>query len=349
MDERRNADGSHTFTMNLDSSTPMRPVRDDVVDLVDAALGRLGGEVLHAMDPRRIVSFLGGGPPVWSVGMVDVPGETPYKLLVTYGLSHVLSPEDFRAPLRHEYSLAVPLGFPTSPWADALMRHQCRYVLEQGAEIRVNDCVPFRGVPMTRIPFQPAHHAMMPDSSLVGILCAADPVLPSIETPHGPIEVRRLVGVDSLELDRVETWSARGFLEELVKVNPLLLSPLQRGSAMSYPPFADAVNQRAAAEGSEMDAALFEFRWSAGAGGVEVELPTGQPAKRLLDAISARVGFGRRLGAISMTSPPIFFEPAMPPGAQPSARQLVIGGGIDSPSVAAICAALRAGTTRVRV
>ncbi|MCU0674320.1 MAG: suppressor of fused domain protein [Myxococcota bacterium] len=79
----------------------------------------------------------------------------------------------------------------------------------------------------------------MPDSNLVGVVATHDPVLPRIETPAGPIEVRRLVGVDAAELDRIETWSVLSFVEELRTINPLLLSPIQRGSAMDYPPFAE--------------------------------------------------------------------------------------------------------------
>ncbi|MEC7522404.1 MAG: suppressor of fused domain protein [Myxococcota bacterium] len=340
---RKNADGSvaHTVSMRLGPDTQTRPVRDDVVTLLDHGLGRFG-EVMHAMDPSRIMSFASGGPPVWSVGIVEVGGDTPYTLLVTYGFSHILSPEPFREGLSHEYSLAVPKGTPISPWADAFLRHQCRYVLTQRADIRVNDCVPLRGVPMTRVPFQPEHHAMMPDSTLVGIVAAADPVLPRVSTPHGDIEVRRLIGIDQAELDRVETWDVAGFVEELRCINPLLLSPITRSSAMDYPPFAEKVNARAAREGSSMDGALFDFSWRPSGGGVTIALPHGRAARRLENGIRGRVGFGRRLVAVSQHSPPIVFDPAAT-GTRATQRELVIGGDTTSPHVAAILTALDAG------
>lgn len=314
---QEHADGSRTVKTEFSlKGGDVRPVRDDVVTALDDALERAGGgaQVMHAMDPSRLLSFENGGPPIWSVGMVEVPGARPYTLLMTYGFSHILSPEKFREGLNHEYSFAVPKGEPLSPWADAFLRHQTRYVLTQGADIRPNDCVPFRGVPMTRIPFQPAHHAMMPDSSLVGMLCTPDPVLPRIATPHGEVEVRRLVCIDEGELNRAETWSPKGFLEELLKVDPLLLSPLERETWLDTPSFEEAVERRFAAEGSDVDAAVFELDWESSEPGVAtVFLPEALgDAQRLMWALQGRVGFGRKLAAISMRAPPVHFIPGLP-------------------------------------
>jgi hypothetical protein len=335
-------DGSQVVTTELALAGEPRPVRMDVVAALDARLGQLGGEVMHAMDPSRVLGFEAGGPPVWSVGIVAVPGPRPYSLLLTYGMSHVLSPEAFREGLGHEYSLAVPAGVPLSPWADALLRHQCRYVLTSGADIRVDDCVPFNGVPMSRIPFQPQHHAMMPDSSLVGIIATRDPVLGTIDTPAGPIEVRRLVGIDARELDRVETWSARGFVEEMARRDPLLVSPLLRPSLMADAAFRADVDRRAIAEGSEMDAAMFDIAWDADDGGVRVEVPCGAAAQRLLDGINGRIGHGRRLVAISRRSPPIELLPGAP-GIEVLPRALRLVGDVRQGPIAAVVAAAHSG------
>lgn len=327
-----------------------RPVRDDVVEAMDAALGRLGkgAQVLHAMDPSRLLSFEHGGPPIWSVGMVDVPGAAPYTLLVTYGFSHLLSPEHFREGLHHEYSFAVPAGTPLSPWADAFLRHQCRYVLTQGADIRVNDCVPFRGVPMTRIPFQPQHHAAMPDSTLVGMVATVDPVLPKITTAHGDIEVRRLVCIDSRELDRVETWSAKGFIEELRKVDPWLRSPLTRRSWLDDPTFNDAVEARFATEGSDVDAALFDFSLSGAPGGVSVALPKSAAAReRLVNGLRGRVGFGRRLVAVSATGAQLMFEPQQSKVTIGPRGAVIVGGSLTEGPAAKFFDAVKSGAANV--
>lgn len=335
----RHADGSETIETSFEL-TATRDVRDDVVTAIDAALERIGsGPVMHAMDPSRILPFSHGGPPVWSIGVVPV-GD--YTLLVTYGFSEILDPA--RTGVRHEYSFAVPAGTPTSPWADALLRHQCRYILAQGSDIRVDDCVPFNGVPITCIPFQPEHHAMMPATALVGIVCTPDPALPRIDTSHGTIEVRRLVGVDQLELDRIETWSTRGFLEELRARDPQLLSPLARPSWMSDPAFRGRVETRAAEEGSEIDAAQFDLAWTVSERGVEIALPQGRAADRLREAIYGRVGFGRRLAAFSrVRSPMIAFDPAAPE-VEVFQDALVLGGGLDAPIIRALVGALEDGS-----
>lgn len=338
------ADGTRVVETQFKLEGELRPVRSDVVEALDSALARLGGEVMHAMDPSRLLSFANGGPSVWSVGFVDVPGPRPYTLLLTYGFSHVLSPEGFREGIGHEYSLAVPAGVPLSPWADAFLRHQCRYILTQGADIRVNDCVPLRAAPITRIPFQPQHHAMMPDSNLVGVLAAPDPVLQTIDTPGGPIEVRRLVGIDHSELDRVETWSARGFLEEMTKVDPLLLSPPMRRSLMEDATFRVAVDHRAAVEGCEMDCAVFDLAWRQDDHGLEIELPSGRGAKRLLDALHGRIGFGRPLLAVSTRSSPVEFLPG-PPAIEASEQGLRLCGDLRDGPIAGLIQAVRGGMT----
>lgn len=339
-------DGSQTVKTEFVLEGEPRPVNDDVVAALDGALGRLGGQVMHAMDPSRLLGFAHGGPPVWSIGVVDVPGPRPYTLLVTYGFSHVLSPEECREGLAHEYSFAVPAGTQFSPWAEALLRHQCRYVLNQGADIKVNDCVPFRGVPMTRLPFQPEHHAKMPDSTLVGLLATADPVLGTVATAQGPIEVRRLVCIDAQELDCAETWSPKGFLEELKKADPLLLSAITRPSHLANPAFRAQVERRAAAEGSDVDAALFELRWEPSGKGAIVHLPKGPAAKRLLDGLTHRVGFGRRLLAFSMRSPPVVFLPG-PAEVRPTPRALELQGDLETGPIGAVVTALRQGAATV--
>jgi hypothetical protein len=200
--------------------------------------------------------------------------------------------------------------------------------------------------PATERGAEPNGPGTPPDSDLVGVVCAPDPVLPVVTTPHGEIEVRRLVGVDERELDRVETWSARGFVEELRRHDPLLLSPTQRPSLMDDPAFATAVDDRAAREGSEIDAAMFDVEWSPTADGARIDLPAGRGADRLLAVIQGRPGFGRRLVTLLARCPPLVFEPTAV-GLHVHDHALVIGGGLDAPGVDAIVRALREGRESV--
>jgi suppressor of fused len=198
----------------------------DVVEVLDGALGRLGSsEVMHAIDPGRIVGFADGGPPVWSVGVVEVEAETPFSLFVTYGLSHVLSPEAGREGIGYELSLAVPARCPTQPWAVALLRHLSRYVLSSGNELMAGDVMPCHA-PLTYLPFPPAHHASMPATELDSLVIALDPQLGQLETAHGPLDVRRIVGITSDELHRLGPLPANLRAAARAEVDPALLTDL---------------------------------------------------------------------------------------------------------------------------
>src|SRR3569623_3040927 len=105
----------------------IRPGNEQAAGAIERARTQLG-QVVHAGEPARGGAFAAGGPPVWSVGFVSVPGPRPYTLLVTYGLSYTVSPERARSHLRYELSLAVPADEPASPWGAAILRAQAPYL-----------------------------------------------------------------------------------------------------------------------------------------------------------------------------------------------------------------------------
>lgn len=182
-----------TYSQSFEIKNPPREVRMDVVDALDKALGAIGTtEVLHAIDPGRVVNFRDGGPPVWSVALTEVD-DPPCTLLMTYGFSDILSPDPARQGVNYEFSLAVA-DSEVQPWAVALLRHLCRYQLSSGNELMVGDVMPCHA-PITCIPFPPQHHAMMPSTELDSIVVVHDPILHTIQTPYGVIGVRRIVGV----------------------------------------------------------------------------------------------------------------------------------------------------------
>lgn len=216
------------FTSFKISEEP-RVVRDDVRTAMDDALAALaapGTQLLHAIDPRRILAFEDNGPAVWSVGLVEVPGTRPHRLAMTYGFGNVLTPSARRAGYTHEYSIAIPANA-TPDWGVALLRHLSRYVLTSGNELRVGDIMPCHG-PITRIAFHPKLQAQIPTTSLVGVVVMADPILPSIATPHGAIEVRRIVGVSQREIDAAFEGDLDAELAHLSQRDPLLLSDITR-------------------------------------------------------------------------------------------------------------------------
>lgn len=327
-----NEDGSASVTTSFTLAGPPREVRSDVVDALDSELAALSPKgVMHAIDPTRNLAYQGGGPPIWSVGIVEVDGPVPYTLLVSYGFSHVLAPEAVREPYSHEYSIAVPAGTPARPWADALLRHLSRHVLDTGAELREGDMIPFF-MPLTRIPFAPDHREGILDTSLVGAFVTRDPVVPTVRTPHGEIEVRRLVGIDQSEVDRVDTWSRSEFIEAYAARDPLLLTDLNRPSAMDDPEFRAAVDARAASEGSEVEAFRIDASWTIGEDAVYVRLPAGREGRKLLEGLRRRVPFGEELTILCPSSPPITFTHGEF-DLQIASSHLVIGGDLDDPTM----------------
>lgn len=325
--------------MQVTGPDAIRPVNERAAGAIEQALGQLG-QVVHAVDPARSMSFAAGGPPVWSVGFVSVAGPRPYTLLVTYGLSYTVSPEPARSHVGYELSIAVPHDEPASPWGDAFLRAQAHYLVTQHAELKVGECVPFRGVPITKLAFAPEHQGMQPETSLVGVLVAQDPVVPVIRTDAGDVEVRRLVGIDQLEIDRAVTWDPAAFLEMVRGVDPLLLTSPRRSTYM--PQLAAAIEPRAAREGSTVEGVLLDLRWQQIQRTVRIELPQGPAAQRVLAALRGRVGHGRKLIGYSTVAPPITFSPGAA-GMEVSANGLDLAGDLTSPPISMVVDALVAG------
>lgn len=337
----KKASSTTTVTeVTLGSGSAQRDVRNDVVESFDVAIGELGGEVMHAMDPRRIVDYP-EGPAVWSVGLVQVTNAAvPYTLLVTYGFSHAISPTDTRTGTQHEYSIAVPAGVDPSPWADALLRHLTNYVRKSGKDLMVGDILPCYA-PITCVPFQPKDHDAMEQTALESIVVAVDPVLPVISTAHGDVEVRRFVGVDDAERDRIETWSASAFIEEYLERDPLLLTDLRRTSAMQDAAFQTNADARAKEEGSTTEAILLDVYWAVEEGTLSIEFPGGAAAAKLLAALEGRLPFNRQLVVMAHDCGPIVFRNADEVGFHLEEGALVIEGTVGSAAFHEISKAIR--------
>jgi hypothetical protein len=66
----------------------------------------------------------------------------------------------------------------------------------------------------------------MPDTAVDSIVVAPDPVIPFVDTPHGRIEVRRVVGVTMRELERLGPMPPAQRAQARAAVDPLLLTTI---------------------------------------------------------------------------------------------------------------------------
>jgi len=311
--------------------------------MLEQALGQYG-QVTHIVDPKRDIAFSSGGPAVWSIGFVTVPGPRPYTLVVTYGLSNAISPEAERAGVEYELSIAIPQGEPVTPWADAFLRAQASRILTQKLELKVGECLSFAGAPITKVAFPPEQAAAMPNTNLVGMLIAKDPAISSVRTQNGDIEVRRLVGIDQFEIDRAVTWDPAAFLELVRGIDPQLVTALQRASYM--PTLASAIEPRAQRDGSVVEGVLLDLAWQQGPQSVRVMLPQGPAAQRVQNALRGRIGFGRKLIAFSTIASPITFTPG-PSGMDVTPNGLELVGDMQTPPISMVAEALAAGASYV--
>ncbi|MFT3695619.1 MAG: suppressor of fused domain protein [Kofleriaceae bacterium] len=323
----------------------VRPVNEGAAAAIEQALGKFG-QVMHAVDPNRGVSTAAGGPPVWSVGMVSVAGERPYTLMCTYGLSYTVSPEPMRSHVRYELSIAIPADEQASPWGDAFLRAQAFYILQQKAELKLNDCVPFRGQPITRLAFAPEFQAAQPETGLVGVLVAKDPVIPTMHTDAGEIEVRRLVGIEAMEIDRAVTWNPEQMIEMIKGIDPLLLTSPKRKTYI--PQLAGKIQPLADKDGSTVEGVLLEMQWKQDGQTIRIDLPQGPGAWRATEALKNRIGHKRKLIAYSTVSAPITFLPGSP-GMSVTETGLEISGEIAAPPISMLVDALAAGTPHVDI
>lgn len=265
-----------------------REVDMQQVENLDAALAAAAGipaeRILHAIDPRRLLSFADGGPPVWSVAAARLGcGDV---LFVTYGLSRFIDPDalfDFELSFRLG---GLTAGEPLPLWPSFLLRHLARYQLGSRRELALGDPMHF-GDPITRAAMAPEHAASMPDTAMHDIGIAPDPELPS---------VRRVYGLLPDEQRLAELWSTASLLEVIARRDPHLTTRLARRSWVSDNVVRAAAAAGTARDGSATGACVFGgVRWAdLPGGGYEIRVPAGE-AERLARLMDARLGFGRSL------------------------------------------------------
>lgn len=286
-----------------------RSIDPTTVDALDTALAAACGvpkaSVLHAIDPRRAVSFEAGGPAVWSVAVATGAGPSPHHLYVTYGLSGSIDPRRHEQKLEHELSIRIPRTGAEPPlWPTLLLRHLGRYMLSARRELRVGDVMPLFDS-ISRAALAPEHRSTQPASRLQSLLVGSDPQLPGVATYKGTIEVRRIYGIDEEERRMIERWSVAGFGGQIVARDPTLTTDLDRPSWADDEAIEEAIDEGAEREGSATAAmALSGVRWERNRQTWTVHLPGGDSARHLAAVLDGRLSHGRHLLVHDLESKP---------------------------------------------
>lgn len=215
----------------------------------------------------------------------------PHWHFVTFGLTELfgkMSADTARSGYGFELTLRVAAraGEAPPPWAIGLLQSLAGYILE------------------TRHPFAEGHAFNLQgpltdaaETALTGLLFAADPQLPAIDSPNGKIDFLQIVAITEDERSAAKAWNSKGILELLAESNPLWVIDLGRESLLADPANVQRIDAGAAREGSNLAALLVPgLRWSAAPFGNDfsLDLPVDviDDFKRLL---AGRLAHGRPL------------------------------------------------------
>lgn len=87
---------------------------------------------------------------------------------------------------------------------------------------------------------------------MVGLVFTPDPEVQKLVTPHDTVPVLLAVPITRDEVRVVREWSPSGLVEVLAKVDPLLITDLERASLLQSPRARALIEQRVEREGSSL-------------------------------------------------------------------------------------------------
>lgn len=265
----------------------MRNVNGPAVEALDAALAASmgGAQVMHGMDPRRILTLAAGGPPVWSVAMASRDGHHQF---LTYGLSRAVDPA---SPFAFELALRVRDANPSPMWPMMLLRSIARYHFATGRVIAPGQSMDLGG-PISQAPLAPAERHTMPSTRMTGIMILGGA---SIPTPHGPVQLHNVFGLDARERDLLESCRASSFMRELAARNAGYIVALDSPSLADDASFTASIDEAAMREGSDCQAFCVPgLRWSDDGTAFEISIPAASAGK-LKRRLLSRLPFGQGL------------------------------------------------------
>lgn len=274
------------FTIPSDPRA-MRNVNGGAVEALDAALAAAmgGAQVMHGMDPRRILTLAAGGPPVWSVAMAS---RDDHHQFLTYGLSRAVDPT---SPFTFELALRVHDANPTPMWPMMLLRSLARYHFTTGRAIAPGESMDLNG-PISQAPLAPAERHTMPSTRMTGVMVFGGATL---TTPHGPVQLHNVFGIDARERELLELSRAETFMRELAARNPGFDVALGAPSLADDASFTAAIEAAAMREGSDCKACCVpDLQWKDTGAAFVISIPAASAGK-LKRRILSRLPFGQGL------------------------------------------------------
>ena len=164
-----------------------------------------------------------------------------------------------------------------------------------GRELRVGDFMPFP-TPITRVTGGAEDPVRFPPTGMDAVFLVPDPLLPSVDSPRGAIEIRRVVGMLPDERELMEPWSVKGLSEVMRASSPDLATDIKRPSLAANRAFAEAMADGSRREGSQFGfVAVTGVAWEATDSAFRITLPGGRDARRIHRMVEARLRHGRNL------------------------------------------------------
>ena len=180
---------------------------------------------------------LGGPDPLDGVSVYEHAGPPAHWHYVSYGLSELYQKEFEDLELSGwgiELTFRLVRGSePEGPmWPISLMQNVARYVFDSGNVLLPNHHMAAQG-PI----------AADTTTQLEALLCAMDPELGEISTPHGRVTFVQLVGITVDELAAIKAWSSAAYLSLWRETNPLLVTDVDRSSLLADEAFVAQVER----------------------------------------------------------------------------------------------------------
>jgi hypothetical protein len=232
-------------------------------DAITAACERVYGDQKEQHFHPVLPAGLGGSEPLNGISAYKADKPVPHWHFVTYGFSELYEKESTNLEesgygFELTFRLTRPKGEKQAPnWAISFLQNLGKYVFRTGNAFDAGHNMNLAG-PI---------NLGTPDTAIRAITFVEDPEFGTIDTPNGRVAFLQVVGLTLDELRAITDWNAAGVVGVIREANPMLVTDLDRKSALDDPALAERVRVGAERDGSTTAASFIEsLRWEKGKG-----------------------------------------------------------------------------------